>query len=233
MGRLNSGKSKLDNYLKYFSLKLLILLLVTDLLLILLYIFCWLPSSSYISIALSKVVLHQELLWITEDQSYAEIFQYIKELWLAIILGFGYWQCQKILFLAWAFLFCYLLLDDSLGIHEIAGSKLSDLFQFQDIFQLRAVDLGEIFFSFTVGMFFLIFIGWAYSQSDSIARKKGKFLTFFLLALAVSGILFDMIHVMIYDDRYLNLIFAVLEDGGEQIIMSCTLAFVYALNWQD
>ena len=232
MGSSNSDKSKLDNYLEYFSLKLLILLLVTDLLFILLYIFCWLPSSSYVSIVLSKVVLHQELLWITEDQSYAEIFQYIKELWLAIILGFGYWQCQKILFLAWALLFGYLLLDDSLGIHELAGSNLSEIFQFPDIFGLRGVDLGEILFSITVGIFFLIFIGWAYSRSDSIARKQGKFLTFFLLALAVTGILFDTIHVAIYDDRYLNLIFAVLEDGGEQIIMSCTLAFVYALNWQ-
>lgn len=232
MGSLNCDKSKLDNYLEYFSLKLLILLLITDLLLILLYIFCWLPSSSYVSIVLSKVVLHQELLWITEDQSYAEVFQYIKELWLVIILSFGYWQCQKILFLAWALLFCYLLLDDSLSIHEIAGSKISDIFQFPDIFQLRAVDLGEILFSVTVGTFFLIFISWAYYRSDSIARKKGKILTFFLLALAVSGILFDTIHVMVYDDRYLNLIFAVLEDGGEQIIMSCTLAFVYALNWQ-
>ena len=40
--------------------------------------------------ALSKIILHQELLWITKDQSYAEIFQYIKELWIALILGFGY-----------------------------------------------------------------------------------------------------------------------------------------------
>jgi hypothetical protein len=53
-----------------------------------------------------------------------------------------------------------------------------------------------------------------------------------LLALAIPGIFFDLIHVIVYDNLYLNFIFALLEDGGEQIIMSFTLAFVYAIDWQ-
>ena len=42
-----------------------------------------------------------------------------------------------------------------------------------------------------------------------------------------------MIHVIVYDNRLLNLVFALLEDGGEQIVMSFVLAFVYPLDWQD
>ena len=179
MGKTKLFKDRHHNYLDYFSLKLLALLLITDLLLILLYIVCWLPSSSYLSIALSKIVLDEKLLWITQEQSYAEIFQYIKELWIALILGFGYWQRRKIMFLAWTLLFSYLLLDDSLSIHEIVGSQLGEFFQFQNVFGLRAVDLGEILVSATVGIGFLIFIGWAYSQSNSTERKYGKFLVFF------------------------------------------------------
>ena len=52
-----------------------------------------------------------------------------------------------------------------------------------------------------------------------------------MLALAITGIIFDAIHVILYDNRLLNLIFALLEDGGEQIIMSLILAFVYAIDW--
>ena len=180
MGNLNFSKHRtVDNYLDFFSLKLLILLVITDLLLILLYISCWLPSSSFISIAVSSIVPHQELLWITEDWSYGEIFQYIKELWIVIILGFGYWKRQNILFLAWALLFGYLLLDDSLSIHETMGSKLSVFFQFPDMFSLRAVDFGETLVSATVGIVFLIFISWAYSRSNSTDRQYGKPLVFF------------------------------------------------------
>ena len=180
MGKFNSNKHKLvDNHLEYFSLKLLILLVITDLLLILLYISCWLPSSSYISTAIFSTVPHEELLWITEDWSYAEIFQYIKELWIVAILGFGYWKRQNILFLAWALLFSYLLLDDSLSIHETIGSKLSDFFQFQDVFNLRSADFGETLVSATVGIAFSIFISWAYFQSNSTDRKYGKLLVFF------------------------------------------------------
>ena len=80
MGKSNIFQDRYHNYLDYFSVKLLSLLLITDLFLILLYILCWLPSSSYLSITLSKIVLNEELLWLTQDQSYAEIFQYIKEL---------------------------------------------------------------------------------------------------------------------------------------------------------
>lgn len=123
---------KLNQYtFKYFSIKLLVLLLITDLIFILLYISCWLPSSSYLSTILSKVVLYQEMLWITEDQSYAEIFQYIKELWIVLILGFNYWQFKTKVFLVWGLLFNYILLDDSFRIHEIIGSQISNFFAFK------------------------------------------------------------------------------------------------------
>ena len=129
-------------------------------------------------------------------------------------------------------MFSYLLLDDFLSIHEVIGKKVSNLLQFQDAFNLRSVDFGEILVSGTVVISFLIFISWAYSQSNSTERKYSNFLTFFLLALAVCGVVFDLIHVAVYDNRYLNLLLALLEDGGEQIIMSFILAFVYAIDWQ-
>ena len=220
-------------YLQDFDLKFLILLLVADIVLVLLYISCWLPSSIPLGKAISKLVISQELLWLTEDWSYAEVFQYLKELWIALILGFGSWQRKSSLLTVWTLLFSYLLIDDSLSIHEVIGSKISSLFQFQDILKLRAVDFGEVLFSVTVAIFFLIVISWAYFRSSSTERKYSQFLTFFLLALAVTGIFFDLIHVIVSDNLYFNFIFALLEDGGEQIIMSLALSFVYAIDWRS
>ena len=105
MRKLNLFKLGEKNYLKYFALKFLILLLVADLVFILLYISCWLPSSIPVSKAISKVVTHQELLWLTEDWSYAEVFQYLKELWIILILSFSAWQRKSFLLTAWALLF--------------------------------------------------------------------------------------------------------------------------------
>ena len=220
------------NYLKYFALEFLILLLVADIVFILLYISCWLPSSSYLSKAISEIVTHQELLWLTEDWSYAEVFQYLKELWIVLILSFSAWQRKSFLLTAWALLFTYLLMDDSLSIHEVIGSKISSLLQFQDAFELRAVDFGEVLVSASIAIVFLIVISWAYCRSSSTERKYSHFLTFFLIALAVTGVVFDLIHVIVSNNLYFNLIFALLEDGGEQIIMSFALSFVFAIDWQ-
>ena len=220
------------SYLKYFALKFLILLLVADLVFILLYISCWLPSSFPVSKAISELVTDQKLLWLTEDWSYAEVFQYLKELWIALILGFCAWQRKSFLLIAWALLFTYLLIDDSLRIHEVIGDRISNLLQFRDTFGLRAVDFGELLVSATVAIGFTIVICWAYSRSKSTERKYSHVLSLFLIALAITGVLFDLIHVVVSGNFYFNFIFALLEDGGEQIIMSFALSFVYAIDWQ-
>ncbi|MEL6441457.1 MAG: hypothetical protein AAFQ80_19665 [Cyanobacteria bacterium J06621_8] len=230
MKHTSTVKFNWQEYLKYFSLKLLILLLISDLLFISIHGLDWLTRASYINLPISEVFIYQELLPITKDQSYAEAFQYTKELWIMLILGFGYWQRKKKLFLAWSLLFGYLLLDDFLGIHEKFGGRISYLFQ--DSFGLRAIDYGELLISATVGITFLLFIRYYYRQSSFLERKYCKILIFLLLGLAISGIIFDLIHVVFTNNRYLDTIFALLEDGGEQIVMSATLAFVYKINWK-
>lgn len=230
MSKFNTFDFNWIKYVRYFTLKLLVLLLITDLLFILIHCGSLLPESNYINIFLAKNVIDRDLLLITEDRSYAEVFQYIKEFWIILLLGFGYWQRKKFLFLAWSLLFGYLLLDDSLSIHEKIGGRISYLFQ--DAFRLRAVDYGEVLVSAIVGIFFLILITWGYYQSNFMERKYGKFLIIFLLILAIPGVLLDLIHIMVHNNYHLDLIFALLEDGGEHIVMSLVLAFVYTIDWQ-
>ena len=230
MKQFSATGIKWQKYIRYFSLKLVILLLIVDLLFIFWCGIYWLTDLKLINFPMSKIFMHKDLLPITEDQGYPEVFQYIKELWIALLLGLGYWQRKQPLFLTWSLLFGYFLIDDALIIHEKIGSEISYLFT--DSFGLRSNDYGEVLVSTVVGVFFLILINWGYSQSRSIERKYCKFLILFLFALAFTGIIFDLMHVMFLDNQYLDLIFALLEDGGEHIVMSFILAFVYKIDWQ-
>ena len=232
MSQLNSIKLILTKYFDYFSAKFLTLLLITDLAFILLHLLIYIPSSSYGSIFLSEVIWHKNDLLLTQDQGFAEVFQYIKEFWIALLLLFGYWQRRQSIFLAWALFYGYLLLDDFLSIHELIGINISNFFNFPDALSLRGSDFGELVFLALVGISFLLLISRSHAKSKSDDKKYSNLLVFFLLALAIPGILFDLIHVLVNQHSALFLIFVLLEDGGEHLILSFVLAFVYKINWQ-
>lgn len=162
------------------------------------------------------------------DGGYAEIFQYIKEYWIALVLGFLALRKHSATYLGWSLLFFYILLDDSLQLHEKLGYRLSQQFHFFSGFNLRAEDFGELIISGSVGLFFLIFIATAYRYSDSLSRKISRYLIRMLFALAVCGIVFDMMHTAL-NFRILRTILALLEDGGEMIVMSVIASFVFFL----
>ncbi|MEM7594736.1 MAG: hypothetical protein AAF383_25105, partial [Cyanobacteria bacterium P01_A01_bin.83] len=209
-----------------------ILLLITDLVFITLYLICTFPDFPFSSLILDKFVLYDHLLLLTQDQSYGEIFQYIKELWIMLLLGFGYWQRKKIVFLFWSLFYGYLLLDDALRIHEKIGAVVSNFFGFQEVLNLRSVDFGEVLFSTAVATGFFLFIAWGYVRAKHQSRKYSNVLTLLLLTLGVPGIIFDLLQVMVNNNELLYSVFSLLEDGGEHLVLSLTLAFVYAIDWQ-
>jgi len=163
------------------------------------------------------------------DGGYAEIFQYLKEYWIALILGFLALRKHSATYLGWSLLFFYLLLDDSLQLHENLGYRLSRKLNFLPSFNLRAEDFGELLVSGFVGLFFLIFIATAYRYSDRLSREISRSLIKMFFALAVFGIVVDMMHVAI-NSPTLDPILILLEDGGELIVMSVIASFVFFLS---
>ena len=67
---------------------------------------------------------------IQKDRGYAEIFQYIKEFCIALLLLYLAIKRRNLLYLSWSALFGYVLLDDFLKIHERAGVRASVYFNF-------------------------------------------------------------------------------------------------------
>ncbi|MBE9124873.1 MULTISPECIES: hypothetical protein [unclassified Coleofasciculus] len=208
---------KLNLNLNHWSTRFLFLLLATDLVFIILHIIY--QHTSFIS---------NYNFSIEKDRGYAELFQYIKEYWIAILLAFLAYKKRSLLYLSWSLLFLYLLLDDSLEIHETGGKILSQKLSLLPMFNLRAVDFGEMLMSVGVGLFFFVLIAIAYRFSDSLARKSSRYLIIMLCSLALFGIVIDMVHIA-FKSSLLNSWLGLLEDGGEHIVMSIIAGFVFLL----
>ncbi|GAB1541305.1 hypothetical protein NUACC21_39760 [Scytonema sp. NUACC21] len=204
-------------YLSTWSSKLLYLLLAMDFTFIalhIIYTYTDLISNSSFSIE--------------QDRGYAEIFQYFKEYWSVLLLSFLAFRQRSFLYLIWSLLFFYLLLDDSLQIHEKLGVFISRKLNFSSWFNLRAQDFGELTVSILVSLFFLIFIGITYYFSDRFARKTSRYLILALFALALFGIVVDMVHIAVKSPSLYTLL-GLIEDGGEQVVMSGIVCFIFSL----
>lgn len=176
--------------------------------------------------------LDEVLLSISRDDGYAENFQYLKLAAIIGILCFCAIAEKSAAIGGWAIIFGILLVDDRLAIHERVGAKLADWLSFQPMFNLRAIDFGEIMIFATWGIIAIAVLTITYRTNRSeVAKQIFKGLLLSLLGLAVFGGFFDMLHIAVQnlmgEALVRDEIFDVLEDGGEMAIISLALYFVY------
>ncbi|MCU0548574.1 MAG: hypothetical protein MUC48_04430, partial [Leptolyngbya sp. Prado105] len=162
------------------------------------------------------------------DRGFAEFFQYMKEYWCVLLLGLIAIKRRSFCYVSWMGVFFYLLIDDALMIHEKLGAYLSSVMGFPSIWRLRSVDFGELLVSGTVGLFLVVCISIAYRRGDSEFRRTSKSLLLFLVVLSGFGILLDLVHVI--SPIEFNQLLALLEDGGEMIVISAIAAFIFKLS---
>jgi len=198
--------------------KLLILLIAADVSFIVLHLF-----HTY------TILLPDNLFSIGQDRGYGEFFQYTKELWVAILLFLLGLRKRKFLYIIFAFLFLYFLIDDALEVHERFGAFLSDFLNFQPNLGLRAIDFGELAVSIFFGALFFIAIGITHHQSDSFARTVSKYLIILIVLLALFGVVMDMLEIIV-EHAVVNPILVMIEEGGEMLVMSMITWFVFRLD---
>jgi hypothetical protein len=198
--------------------KLLILLIAADVSFIVLHLF-----HTY------TILLPDNLFSIGQDRGYGEFFQYTKELWVAILLFLLGLRKRKFLYIIFAFLFLYFLIDDALEVHERFGAFLSDFLNFQPNLGLRAIDFGELAVSIFFGALFFIAIGITHHQSDSSARTVSKYLIILIVLLALFGVVMDMLEIIV-EHAVVNPILVMIEEGGEMLVMSMITWFVFRLD---
>lgn len=135
---------------------------------------------------------------------------------MLLLLSF---RSRLFIYLVWALLFFYLLVDDMAEIHEQVEFWISNEVFLPSIPTLRPQDIGELLVSSTVGFFFLLAISITYQWSDQASKEISRSLIVLLGVLAFFSIVIDLLHIS-----------ALVEDGGELIVMSFTTYFVFSFS---
>lgn len=164
---------------------------------------------------------------ITYERGAAETVQFLKETW--IFLGLG-WVAIRVtpVFGAWALFFGYVLLDDTMQIHEQAGEQIVEWLGFTDALGIRAVDFGELTVFLIAGAILFPIVGLAFYLGGRTFRVASLHLLGLLAGLAVFSIIIDAIHGGT-NDEFGHHPMALLEEGGELIITSMLCCYVLSL----
>ena len=163
------------------------------------------------------------------DRGFSEVYQYVKEYWIALLLLMFAIRSRKLCYLTWSALFGYLLIDDSSGLHERYGGKFAAYFDFHPAFGLRAKDFGELVVTGLASLFFFSFILASYVLSDEKEKRFSRYLAVILFGLGFFGVFMDMVDMMV-NNPVLARILGTVEDGGEMLVMSIAVWFVFSHN---
>ena len=194
------------------------LLLITDL--------------AFIALHCVNLVTRTSPMWnIVLDQSYSEVFQYIKFLWVALMLVAVGSATQTRGFFAWAALFAYLLTDDAMSVHESVGKWLVIQLDLQPMGGLRANDFGELITSAVFAGSILMLIAGFYFTGDKMFKKFSRDMALLIGLLAFFGVGVDMAHMILGHNKWMNHALGIVEDGGEMIAVSLMVWYVFA--WQQ
>jgi hypothetical protein len=113
------------------------------------------------------------------------------------------------------------------------GEFLVNEFNFKPMFGLRAVDFGELIFVGIVGLFLLLSFVLAYFKGTTMFRKRTIDLFVLLAFMIFFGIGFDMLHEILGENLKVGFVIGLIEDGGEMVVMTLIVWYVYQLIISD
>lgn len=176
---------------------------------------------------------HDDLYDLGNGSGYSEMFQYLQWLWIIILLAYLAILRRSFSYVAWVLVFAYFLCDDAFEIHENVGQYITSNITLMPPFGLRLQDIGELAVSATVGMILLICVTWAYLQGSQAFKKISQDLLLLILALIFFGVFVDMAHVAIQQGWKVDFILGTIEDGGEMLVASLILWYVFLLSVRE
>jgi hypothetical protein len=177
--------------------------------------------------------LENPLLSVEKDRGYAEMYQYLKLIWIITLLAYISLQKKSPLYMVWILLFTYLLFDDALHIHEFVGIYTAENLNLTPAFGLRLQDYGEMAVSATVGISLLFFGVLAYRRGSQDFKNISKDLILLMGILVFFGIVVDMAHIAVQLGWWVNFILGVIEDGGEMIAVTLMVWYVFMLSQRN
>jgi hypothetical protein len=157
------------------------------------------------------------------DASYAEMLGYLKLAIIVAVLSSIRGRRQRPIYLAFALIFTVVLLDDVLQLHERLGRGLADALGLQALTGRTGSALGQLVVWMMAGLFLLTGALAAFIRSSQEDRTNGVLLIGGLTLLGLFVAVVDGVHVVArraFGDG--DLLFTVIEEGGEQLTLSLT-----------
>src|SRR5690606_37219398 len=117
------------------------------------------------------------------DRGHAEFYQYTMALWCMALFGALMLRTRALGYLAWVVVFAFLLVDDTVQIHETLGARLGAVLPFAGFVGLRADDLGEAAVAGAAAVLLLGLVAWAYARGAPEFRRASRHIVLLLLVL--------------------------------------------------
>ena len=189
----------------------------------------WILESNLLK-RVFAALLDCELFNIDRERGYAEMYQYMKFFWIIVLLFNLALKNRLLHYIPWILLFTYLLLDDSIPIHNRAGSFLAEYFNFTHTFGLRPSDYGQLVISAIAGIFLFLPLVWAYRKGTQVFRKISLDIGLLVLVLAFFGVVVDVLHSAVLFVNIVDFTMGFVEEGGEMLTVSFVLWYIFLLN---
>ncbi len=169
--------------------------------------------------------LRQHYFGLSKDRGFAEIFNYLQATVCAALLFGAFVASGQRVHAAWALVFAFVVMDDAFSIHERIGFYLGTTFVLPTLPGLRPRDTGELVAWGAAGAFLLPVLVWGFRNSSPEAVGFGGVFALTFALLVFFGVSVDMLHVA-FGTAWpgANLLFMVVEDGGEMLAVALTCA---------
>ena len=189
--------------------KFLVLLLVVDLGFLLLD-----------GVASFTGLISRDRLALNRDRGYPESFQYMKFVWLTVLMLWVAWRDREPRYVFWGLLFAALGLDDAFELHESTAGLLVGSLNLAGAGNLRAVDFGELSFAIGAGVVVLALLVLTAWRSGPAFRQASLDLFALLLLLGLFGVVLDFAAMAVDLGPVGNRFPSAAEDWGEMVTVS-------------
>ncbi len=180
---------------------------------------------------LESAFLSNTIFSMSEEAKLPDLYQYLKQLAIVLLLVYVARNKNRI-FIIWAAIFGYLLIDDVVQIHETIGHVLGKI---MPQIGIGIIDPSEVAQEGFLILLALVLFGvsllviW---RSQGEARQISIYLMALLALAAFFGVGVDIIQSFVMDIFGISGIVKIVEDGGEMLIISIILWYVYRLTFE-
>ncbi len=160
-----------------------------------------------------------------KDRGYPELGGYLVQADVVSCRGLLLLLRRRPVYAAWGVVFGIALLDDGLHLHERLGGRLVRVLDLPaEIAGVDRQSIGELAVFGVLSVVPLLAVVVLHRREDAQAREHSRVLAVLLGALVFFGVVVDVLHSVVGGSGDVAMVFGLVEDGGELVVLSVTLA---------